>query len=359
MAKMQNRLRDVRQARGLTQQALANQAGLTRQTVGAIEAGDYGPSLEVALRLARALGAPLDDIFSLASDREPDAALLPRSGATRVLSAMIGGREVLRDVGSLGAYRWPAAAADGVAEVDVDARVALRRFAAARADTVFLAGCDPALGLVAEHLQQRGLRAFWFTSGSGAALSQLRNQRTHFGAVHWTQGEDPPAVPDGVERLELSRWQMGFVVRHQETRFKEAQDLGLPGLRLANREQGAGARRLLDRLLAQVGVAASLVAGYGWELQGHWEVANAVAQGAADVAIASGAAAEAFSLDFLPLSAEMCEVWWEKGTVSADVVQRLGDTLLSSAFRRDLGAFGPFDTARTGAVPDLVQRGKG
>ncbi len=357
MAQIRNRLRDVRIAQGLTQQALARKAGLTRQTVGAIEAGDYGPSLEVGLRLARALDVSLDDIFSLSPPDAPDTALLPRTGATRVVSAVIGGREVLRGIGQLGAYRWPAAAADGLAEVDAEGRFSLQRFGEARGDTVFIAGCDPALGLVADHLQRRGLRAFWFAAGSGAAQEQLLERRTHLAAVHWTKG-DAPKVPAGVDRIVLSRWQMGFVVRRGDERVRGAEDLGAEGLRIANREAGAGARRLLDRLLATASLPPSRVRGYDQELPGHWEVADAVAQGAADVGIASGAAAAAFSLDFLPLSVETCEVWWQTGTVVADTVQRLGDTLLSPAFASDLTAFGPFDTSRTGSVPG-DQRGKG
>ena len=359
MSNIRSRLREVRVARGLTQQALAQKAGLTRQTIGAIEAGDYGPSLEVGLRLARALDAHLDDIFALASEDQPDAALLPRNGASRVLAARIGDREVLRDIGKLGAYRWPAAAADGLAEVDAEGQVAFRRFGEARSDTLFLAGCDPALGLLADHLHARGLRAFWFTAGTAAAKEQLRDRRTHLAAVHWTQGEEAPTAPAGVERILLSRWQMGFVLRQGERRFKGFQDLGVPGLRIVNREGGAGARRLLDRLLQEAGIAPSHLAGYERELPGDWDVADAVAQGAADVGIASGAAAAAFALDFLPLSVETCELWWQPPTVPVDAVQRLGDTLAGRAFRRDLGAFGPFDTTQTGSVASNVQRGRG
>jgi putative transcriptional regulator len=62
-----NRLRQFRfEAGELTQQALAERAGVTRQTIIAIESGRYAPSLELALKLARVFERPVEDVFSLA-----------------------------------------------------------------------------------------------------------------------------------------------------------------------------------------------------------------------------------------------------------------------------------------------------
>jgi putative transcriptional regulator len=47
----------------MTQGELADRIGVTRQTLNAIEQGKYSPSLEVAFRIAHALGVPLDDVF--------------------------------------------------------------------------------------------------------------------------------------------------------------------------------------------------------------------------------------------------------------------------------------------------------
>jgi putative transcriptional regulator len=48
----------------MTQQQLAERVGVTRQTINAIELGKYSPSLEVAFRIASALGVRLEDVFS-------------------------------------------------------------------------------------------------------------------------------------------------------------------------------------------------------------------------------------------------------------------------------------------------------
>ncbi len=59
-----NRIRDLRAATGdMTQQALADRIGVTRQTVNAIELGKYSPSLEVAFRIAAVFAVPLETVF--------------------------------------------------------------------------------------------------------------------------------------------------------------------------------------------------------------------------------------------------------------------------------------------------------
>ena len=59
-----NRIRRLRFDNGeMTQQQLADIAGVTRQTIIAIEAGKYAPSLPLAFKIARAFGKSIEDIF--------------------------------------------------------------------------------------------------------------------------------------------------------------------------------------------------------------------------------------------------------------------------------------------------------
>ena len=61
---IRNRIRELRAAHGeMTQQALADRLGVSRQTVNAIELGKYSPTLEMAFRIAAVFGAPLDAVF--------------------------------------------------------------------------------------------------------------------------------------------------------------------------------------------------------------------------------------------------------------------------------------------------------
>ena len=59
-----NRIRALRFAHDeMTQAELADRIGVTRQTVIAIEQGRYSPTLEMAFRIARVFGVPLDEVF--------------------------------------------------------------------------------------------------------------------------------------------------------------------------------------------------------------------------------------------------------------------------------------------------------
>ncbi|WP_297829253.1 helix-turn-helix transcriptional regulator [Thermomonas sp.] len=59
-----NEIRKLRFLRGeMTQQALADACGVTRQTIIALEAGRYAPSLELGFRIADALGVRIEEVF--------------------------------------------------------------------------------------------------------------------------------------------------------------------------------------------------------------------------------------------------------------------------------------------------------
>ena len=59
-----NQIRRLRFEHGeMTQSELAEKIGMTRQTVAAIEAGKYSPSLEAAFRIAQVFGVKLEDVF--------------------------------------------------------------------------------------------------------------------------------------------------------------------------------------------------------------------------------------------------------------------------------------------------------
>lgn len=56
----------------MTQQALAEKVGCTRQTIAAIEKARYSPSLELAFLIAKALGKPLNEVFVVEDDSESE-----------------------------------------------------------------------------------------------------------------------------------------------------------------------------------------------------------------------------------------------------------------------------------------------
>ena len=65
---LENRVREVREAKGLTQAQLAELIGVSRKTVNTVENGVFVPSTVIALKLAQALGQPVEALFSLPGD---------------------------------------------------------------------------------------------------------------------------------------------------------------------------------------------------------------------------------------------------------------------------------------------------
>jgi len=70
-SKIQNSIRRLRfNADEMTQQQLADKVKVSRQTIVAIEKGNYSPSLELAFKLARIFNTPLEEVFSYEVDED-------------------------------------------------------------------------------------------------------------------------------------------------------------------------------------------------------------------------------------------------------------------------------------------------
>lgn len=69
MSSIRNRVKELRDARGWTQQQLADAVGVSRQSINSIERGRYVPSLELALTFGRLFRLPTDEIFALEEKR--------------------------------------------------------------------------------------------------------------------------------------------------------------------------------------------------------------------------------------------------------------------------------------------------
>ena len=344
MDAVQSRLREWRRRRGLSQQALAEAAGVARQTVSGVEAGRYGPSVQVGLRLARALGCRVEDLFALPGEEAVPAAAGALAPDERVALADIAGRTVARSLHGLGDARWATPAAHGIV-VGMQAAGQPRVAVLAPRRGVFLAGCDPALGLLAAHCARQAvdLDAYWWHAGNGEAVAQLQRGQVHAAGLHHPAGEPSGAGP----RFRIAAWQTGWMVRRGNPKgIRGAPDLLRRGVVLANREPGSGARALLDRLLAADGVPTDGVTGYATGFEGHLRAGEAVLLGAADAALGLHAAATALGLDFVPVVEEVCDLCLVPGRDQA--AGALLEALRSAAFRTELSAFGPYDTSRTG-----------
>jgi len=69
---MQNNIQPLREAAGLTQEELARKLGVTRQTINAIENDKYNPTLQLAFKLARLFGCPIEQVFNYDAELRKD-----------------------------------------------------------------------------------------------------------------------------------------------------------------------------------------------------------------------------------------------------------------------------------------------
>jgi putative molybdopterin biosynthesis protein len=352
------RLRQRREELGLSQVALAAAAELTRQSVGAIEAGRAVPGVDVALRLARALGCGVEDLFG---EREPEGSVqaeaFERGTSGRVIVARIGGRLVayaLRGTDVRTAADAVVTAAGGE-HVTLEPLRPLPEFA----ETIIVMGCAPALGIVSDHLNRAAApgRYVWLSGSSTAALAALGKRQVHIAGVHLVDARSGDANVSDVRRLAgneasvvitLARWEAGIVLPPgNPKRIHRGAHLTRRGLRLAVRELGSGARRLLDRELKSAGGPNALARSAVVQARGQLEVAQAVALGAADAGIATRDAALAFGLDFVSLAEERYDLALPLALLSDARLQRWFDALTSAAVRRELSVLG-YDVRQSG-----------
>jgi len=156
----------------------------------------------------------------------------------------------------------------------------------------------------------------------------------------------------GYEVVTFATWEEGFLVRPgNPLSIRTADDLAQPAVRLVNREEGSGARLLLDQRLRTSGIRPRQVRGYDQLALTHFEVARTIAKGQADVGIGIRSAAQLFALDFIPLQTARYDLVVPKTYLkSHPTLTHLFDTLVSRPFRSEIEALGGYDTSDTGKV---------
>jgi putative molybdopterin biosynthesis protein len=376
----ENHLKDLRVAQGLSQGELAGQSGITRQAVSAIESHLYLPTTAVALRLAAALGCRVEDLFSLAEEHDViEGKLIGRlpqrdekSSVIRVKVARVGTRMVVRPVMELGEVLSHTVPADGyAADVQGQAsgamvRVKLSRDRQAIEQQISVAGCDPAIFLAGEHMRRYKdqTSVVGWTMGSMAALRALQQGEVHVAGLHLfdpvTGESNLPFLRRALKSLNyevvtFATWEEGLLVRAGNPKsIREISDVADPSVTLVNREEGAGARLLLDQRLRTAGINYHQVRGYDTIVASHFEVARAIASRQADVGIGIRSAAQLFGLDFVPLQAARYDLVVPKAYLkSHPTLAHLFETIVSRPFRNEIEALGGYDTSETGKLHAL------
>jgi molybdate-binding protein/DNA-binding XRE family transcriptional regulator len=363
-AATKNRLREVRLSHGLSQGELADKAGVSRQTIGGIEAELYGPSLAVALRLAKVFGKKLEEIFWL--EREPASEVfcqwsgigpVPEDGAHIQLirsgtgyAAYPASRELL----GLEANAIVLHKDRGQIKSKVLVQESLEQ------SPIVLAGCSPVLGLLRQRLHNicRDVSLLWVNTNSARALAALKNGTAHVAGIHifdeQTGRYNLPAVQKALgDRphvvINLYHGEQGLLLQKGNRKgIRDFSDLARDGVKVVNREEGAESRRILDAGLQASKLNPWQIAGYDFPVATHQEVAQAVAFGGADCGVALRPLARVYGLDFMPLTRERFDLVILREYLHEPGIQAVLDFLQKQAIRLEMEACG-YEPEATGS----------
>jgi molybdate-binding protein/DNA-binding XRE family transcriptional regulator len=359
----------------LSQSELAKQAGITRQAIYAIEANQYLPSTQISLQLAGVLSCHVEDLFRL-QEREDviDAELIGQVGSSqkpmRVKLSQVGSRMIARPMVELGEILNFVMPADGVIfeysksqtrKKPLHVPVKLLNPREMIEQSIVIAGCDPALFLAGEHIRKVNALSGvtnW-TMGSANALRALQRGEVHMAGLHLVDMKSGQSNIPYLKRharnrdfigVHFASWVQGLLIQSgNPKRIRSIQDLMKPGVRLVNREPGAGARFFLDELLEKTGVTGDTIKGYHQEVTSHLEVARCIRDGLADVGIGVEAAAHFFGLEFIPLREERYDLIMRADFLGTHpMASKFLDAMVSQPFRREIEALGGYNLTEVG-----------
>jgi molybdate-binding protein/DNA-binding XRE family transcriptional regulator len=402
----------------MSQQDLANLAGVTRQTISGVESGQYAPSVTITLRLAKALGCQVEDLFWLERDLPKIEAVLakpiPAGQQTRVSLAHVGGKWVAYPLIGKDAFRQDMIPADGEAVAVVRqsdlggfpqeelpkglpgiSKLLLASAVATQErhpkgesenqigtdkvrvrllddnletlhNTVVIAGCAPVISLWARATERwhPQLRVHFSFANSMSALQSLYRGEAHIAGMHLYDSEtgeyNTPFVRDVLAGREavlitLGVWEEGLLVKSGNPMgIRTVSDLVVGRATIVNREIGAGSRLLLEQKLEQQHIPFHDVQGFDQIVTTHQDVAEAVALGIADAGISTASVATAFGLGFIPLHQSRYDLVILKEYLEVAPVQQLLSTLGHRMVHSQFEILGGYDISRIGEVVATV-----
>ncbi len=326
-----DRVRALRESKGWTQTELAGRAGVSRQLVGALEAGRNLPRVDSALALADALGMQVASLFGPVPQPQDVLSGDPPAEGSLVRVGVVGERTVT-STSRLGTTGWD------VADAELEGGE-LQLFARLRPGIV-VAGCEPGLELLERWLREAGMGALAVNCSSASAITSLVSGRVHAAVVHARLGglQTPPADVD-VARLNLCRWRVGLAAPRDARRGWA--ERALSGREdVIQREEGAGVQA------AFVKTAEHSPAGP--RVGSHLQAARlAVTTGMAAVTIEP--AALAVRAAFYPLETHEAELWVDRRWLAEPAVEAALQELSGRKFQRRLARVGGYDLEDCGA----------
>ncbi|MEH2027022.1 substrate-binding domain-containing protein [Nostoc sp.] len=371
---LRNNLKSIRTRLGMSQQDLANIANVTRQTISGVESGLYAPSVAITLRLAKALGCQVEDLFWLERDLPEIEAVLakpiPNGQQLRVSIARVGGQWIAYPLIGKDAFRQDMIPADGEGTSLTGTNKVRVRLLDDNLDTlhntVVIAGCAPVISLWARATERwhPQLRVQYNFANSMAALHSLCRGEAHIAGMHLYDPEtgeyNTPFVRDVLAGREavlitLGVWEEGLLLKSGNPMgIRTVNDLVAGGATIVNREIGSGSRMLLEQTLQKEQIPFDAVQGFDNILKSHQDVAQAVVRGVADAGMSTASVATAFGLGFIPLHQSRYDLVILKEYLEEAPVQQLLSTLGHRMVHSQFEILGGYDISKIGEVVATV-----
>jgi putative molybdopterin biosynthesis protein len=187
-----------------------------------------------------------------------------------------------------------------------------------RGRALFQGSDDPAFSRIVTPVRQRGADLSIRAVGSLGGLAALARGEGHLAACHLLDGKTGRYNEPFIQELANGEKWVRYLLYYREQGFLVARgnpkglagihDLVEKGIRIVNRQPGAGTRVLLDWFIGEAGIDRSRIAGYSGQAITHLDAASRVASGIVDTALGIRAAADAFGLDFVTMAWEPFEL---------------------------------------------------
>ncbi|WP_405031019.1 substrate-binding domain-containing protein [Paenibacillus hexagrammi] len=229
--------------------------------------------------------------------------------------------------------------------------------------TIVITGQDISLDILAKHMEKkvapyRPLRSY---VGSLDSLISMYKGESDIVSTHLLDGDTGEYNIPYIRKLLIgssyvvvnlvSRMAGIYVQQGNPKQLRDWADLAQPGLRIANREKGSGARVLLDEQLRLHGISPEQLAGYEQESTNHMGVAGKVAIGEADFGVGIEKAAQMVGgVEFIPLIQERYDLVMVKKPENLAWIEQVKQVLQSEAFRSELRPIQGYDLSQTGRI---------
>ncbi len=197
-------------------------------------------------------------------------------------------------------------------------------------------------------------------NGSLSGLLQLAEGITDIAGCHLWDAESDQYNDPFINKLfpgktmaviHLAKRCLGFILSPgNPKKVYKLQDLTKPNLRLINRQAGSGTRVWFDSMLTRYRINSQGILGYSDEVSTHTEIARLIAESRVDTGIGLQSAAEAYRLEFVPLTEESYELVCFQDFLVNPAMRSLIDWLKNSAVLELTKDFSGYDFAKSGLV---------